>query len=152
MTITQHWFRWRLGAKQATSLYLNQCWPDSLMNICGSRWRWVKEKKKTLSIFCHFSPLWCTCGWSLFSWKTRTYLSETFNAMPADKLVAQGARVLATMVLTKAIIGSDNGLSPNRRQAIIWTNAGIVLIRPLGTNFSPILIEIHTFSFKKRGI
>ena len=25
-------------------------------------------------------------------------------------------------------IGSDNGLSPGRRQAIIWTNAGIVLI------------------------
>ena len=28
--------------------------------------------------------------------------------------------------------GSDNGLSPRRRQAIIWTNAGILLIRPLG--------------------
>ena len=45
--------------------------------------------------------------------------------------------------------GSDNGLSPSRRQAIIWTNAGILLIGPLGTNFSEILIEIHTFSFKK---
>ena len=32
------------------------------------------------------------------------------------------------------IIGSNNGLSPGRRQAIIWTNAGILLIRPLGTN------------------
>ena len=39
-------------------------------------------------------------------------------------------------------IGSDNGLSPCRRQAIIWTNAGILLIRPLGTNFTEILIEI----------
>ena len=47
------------------------------------------------------------------------------------------------------IIGSDNGLSPGRRQAIICTNAGILLIGPLGTNFSEILIEIHTFSFKK---
>ena len=47
------------------------------------------------------------------------------------------------------IIGSDNGLSPGRRQAIIWTNAGILLIRPLGTNFNEILIEIQTFSFKK---
>ena len=44
------------------------------------------------------------------------------------------------------IIGSDNGLSPGRRQAIIWTNAGILLIRPLGTNFSEISIEIQTFS------
>ena len=42
-------------------------------------------------------------------------------------------------------IGSDNSLSPGRRQAIIWTNAGILLIGPLGTNFVEILIEIHTF-------
>ena len=47
------------------------------------------------------------------------------------------------------IIGSDNGLSPGRRQAIIWTNAGILLIWSLGTNFNEILIEIKTFSFKK---
>ena len=47
------------------------------------------------------------------------------------------------------IIASDNGLSPGRRQAIIWTNAGILLIGPLGTKFNEILIEIHTFSFKK---
>ena len=46
-------------------------------------------------------------------------------------------------------IGSDNGLSPDRHQAIIWTNAGIMLIGPLGTNFIEILIEILTFSFKK---
>ena len=41
------------------------------------------------------------------------------------------------------INGWDNGLSPGRRQAIISTNAGILLIGPLGTNFSEILIEIH---------
>ena len=39
------------------------------------------------------------------------------------------------------IIGSDNGLSPGRRQAIIWTNDVILWIRPLGTNFSEILID-----------
>ena len=47
------------------------------------------------------------------------------------------------------IIGSDNGLSPDRRQAIIWTNAGLLLIGPLGTHLSEILIEILTFSVKK---
>ena len=46
-------------------------------------------------------------------------------------------------------IGSDNGLSPGRRHAIIWTNAGILLIGPFWTNFSQILIAIHTFSLKK---
>ena len=47
------------------------------------------------------------------------------------------------------IIGPDNGLSSGRRQAIIWTNAGILLIEPLRTNFNEISIEIHIFSFKK---
>ena len=52
-------------------------------------------------------------------------------------------------VSKQTIIGSDNGLSPGRRQAIIWTNAGQLLIGPSGTNFIQILIEILTFSFKK---
>ena len=30
----------------------------------------------------------------------------------------------------------DNGISPNLRRAIIWTNAKIFLIRPSGTNLS----------------
>ena len=47
------------------------------------------------------------------------------------------------------IIGSENGLAPSRRQAIISTNAGILLIWTSGTYFSEILIEIQTFSFKK---
>ena len=47
------------------------------------------------------------------------------------------------------IIASDNGMSPGRCQAIIWTNAGILLFGPLGTNFSEIFIKIYTFSFKK---
>ena len=54
-------------------------------------------------------------------------------------------RVTHICVNKLTIIGSDNGLSPGRRQAIIWTNAGILLIGP----FSEILIEIPTFSFKK---
>ena len=58
-------------------------------------------------------------------------------------------RVTHICVSKIAIIGSDNGLSPGRRQAIIWTSVGIVLIGPLGTNFNEILIEIYTFSFKK---
>ena len=58
-------------------------------------------------------------------------------------------RVTHICVGKSTIIGSDNGLSPGRRQAIIWTNAGILLIEPLGTNFSEILIGIQIFSFKK---
>ena len=39
------------------------------------------------------------------------------------------------------IIGSDNGLLPGQYQTIIWTKAGILLIGPLGINFSEISIE-----------
>ena len=46
-------------------------------------------------------------------------------------------------------IGSDTDLLPGRRQAIIRTNAGILLIGPVETNFNDILIEIHMFSFQK---
>ena len=52
-------------------------------------------------------------------------------------------------VIERASIGSDNGLSPFRRQTIILTNAGILSIGPLWTNFSEILIKIQNFSFTK---
>ena len=58
-------------------------------------------------------------------------------------------RVTHTCVGKLTIIGSDDGLSPGRRQAIIWTNAGIFLFGPLGSNFREVLIEIDIFSFKK---
>ena len=50
------------------------------------------------------------------------------------------------------LIGSDNGLLPGWRQVIIRTNAGILLIGPLGTNFIEILIKFITFSFQKRHL
>ena len=67
----------------------------------------------------------------------------------SDALLTHWGRVTHICVGKLTIIGSDNSLSPGRRQAIIWTSAGVLLIGPLGTNFSEILIGIHTFSFKK---
>ena len=46
-------------------------------------------------------------------------------------------------------ISSGNGLSPLQRQAITWTNADLLLVGPLETNFSEIWIKIHVFSFIK---
>ena len=57
-------------------------------------------------------------------------------------------RVTHICVSKLTTIGSDNGLSPGRRQAIIWTNDGVLLIRTLRTNFSEILSKINSFSFK----
>ena len=63
--------------------------------------------------------------------------------------ITHWGRVTHICVSKLTNIGSDNGLSSCRRQTIIWTNAGMSFIGPLGTNFSEILIEIRTFSFKK---
>ena len=52
-------------------------------------------------------------------------------------------------IIKLTIIGSDNGLLPGQCQAIIWTNARLLLVWPLGTNFSEISIDIKAFSFKK---
>ena len=51
--------------------------------------------------------------------------------------------------LNRVSIGSDNGLSPIRCQAIIWTSAGLLSTGHLGTNFSEILAKIQNFSFTK---
>ena len=46
------------------------------------------------------------------------------------------------VLASKAIIDPDNGFSPSRRHAIIWTYVRILLIGPYDTNLSQILIEI----------
>ena len=58
-------------------------------------------------------------------------------------------RVTHICINKLTIIGSDNGFIPGWRQAIIWTNAGILLIQNWGTSCSQILNEIYAFSFKK---
>ena len=64
-----------------------------------------------------------------------------------EVLVEPEWRIYASVNYTTT--GLDNGLSPGGRQAIIWTNAEILLTAPFGTNFSEILFETRTFSFKK---
>ena len=75
--------------------------------------------------------------------------AQTITEIIYRNRLTHWGRVTHICVGKLTIIGSDNGLAPGRRQAIIRTNAGISLIGPWGTNFSEILIEILTFSFKK---
>ena len=91
-------------------------------------------------------------------WRLIICLLDVFDFFPHGLFIAKlhvynvlthWGRVTHICDGNPTIIGPDNGLSPGRRQAIIWTNAGILLIEPCGTNFSEILIGIHTFSFKK---
>ena len=77
-------------------------------------------------------------------WKDATLKNTTVS------FLTHWGQVTHICVSKLTIIGSGNGLSPGRRQAIIWTSAGILLIEPLGTNFNEILIEI-IYSFIKKN-
>ena len=74
---------------------------------------------------------------------------DTWTFVGVCMVLTPWGRVTYICVTKSTNIGSNNGLSPGRRQAIIWTNDGMLLIWPLGTNFSEMLIGIHIFSFKK---
>ena len=103
------------------------------------------------------SPIWCQAitstnvefkkkkSWILVNLLLRNSLSKIW--MKYTNLLTHSGRMIGICVGYLTIIGSDNGLSPHRRQAIIWTNAGILLIGPLGTIFGEILSKILTFSF-----
>ena len=85
---------------------------------------------KYISIMTHIAFIWLVCP------HTSGYLTHW-------------GRVMHICIGKLTIIGPDNGLSPGRRQAIIWTNAAILLIGPLGTNLSEFLNEIQTFPLKR---
>ena len=114
--------------RQATSHYLSQCWPRSLTPYGITRPQWVNFN---LELF------WVT-----------TFHCLTWMYLFIHALTHWG-RVTHICVSKQTIISSDNGLSLGRHQSIISTNDGILLIGSLGTNFSEILKEIYTFSFKK---
>ena len=61
-------------------------------------------------------------------------------------------RVTHICVSNVTIIDSDNGLAPGRGQAIIWTDARILLIRTWGTNFSEILRSQNSYIFIQENL
>ena len=65
----------------------------------------------------------------------------------ASYVIEDGWRIYP--IVYNVDIGSDNGLSPERHQAIIEANADLLSIESLGTAFNQILIKIRTFSMKK---
>ena len=93
-------------------------------------WSWLIISK----VLCHSSKGNST---------ENAHVSNRHNAL------THWGRVTHICVSKLTIICSVNGLSPGRRQAVIWTNDGLLPIGPQGTNFKEILIEIHAFLFKK---
>ena len=100
----------------------------------------------------------CNAAWDLVEWRDVLYVSVVLpfacKGCPYGirlhlMFLTHWGRVMHICIGKLTTIASDNGLSPGRRQAIIWTDAGILSIGSLGTNFNEILSEIHKFSFKK---
>ena len=91
---------------------------------------------KSLSKLLHFRSRKCIWKWPFCLGNMLTHWGRVTH-MCVDHLTS---------------IASDNGLSPGRRQAIIWFNAGILLIGPLATNFSEIVIDVLKFLFKKKPL
>ena len=67
-------------------------------------------------------------------------------------LLTHWGQVTHICVSKLIIIGSDNGLSPDRHRAIIWTNAWSLSIEPLRTYFNENVIKIQQFSLKKMHV
>ena len=101
----------------------------------------VKNDSKCLTVI----------AWSILSTnaKQETSNSSTSRVRYGSLLLTHWGWVTHICICKLTIIGSDNGLLSDRRQAIIWTNDGILSIGPSGTKLSEILIAIHIFSFKK---
>ena len=76
---------------------------------------------------------------------SRSHMAFTFLEEAVMFALTHWSRVRHICVNKLAIIDSSNDSSPGQRQAIIWTKAGILVIGPLETNFSDILIEIQIF-------
>ena len=114
----------------------------SCFYLCS--WSCICVDWTSFNFVCWWRPLFCTVK---NVQDAIAIVKKEIKSM-VDWLTHWG-RVTHICVGKLTIISSYNGLSPGRRQAIIWTSAGIVLIGPLGTNFSEILIEINTFSLKK---
>ena len=119
---------------------------------------WLINKVRLINIWC-YQRCYMVRDYVTFVIKSRCiiviqslkhrYRAPRFCQLFGYILKTHWGRVTYVCVSKQTIIGSDNRLSPGRRQAIIWNNAGILLIRTIGTNLSEILSEINKFSFRK---
>ena len=120
---------------------LTQCMKRPVAHSLNSNWFWIELPENC-----------CEPLKFIMKYISIQFCEQPGHGRPFHALLTHWGRVTHICVGNLTIIGSDNGLWPDWRQAIIWTNARILLIGPLGTNFIEMLIEIHTFSFKKKHL
>ena len=113
-------------------------------------WLWWQNLIMNYS-FIALWPIYASIAWHKTWWKLIQIMACCLMTPShyLESMLTHWGRVTHICISKLTIIASDNGLSPGRHQAIIWTNAAILLIGPLRTNFNEILIENHIISFKK---
>ena len=93
---------------------------------------------------------------SLFVFPCLSHVScvicEVSHSITYCPTLTHWGRVTHICVNELTTIGSNNGLAPSRRQAIVWTYAGTLLIRSSGTNLNELLIETDVVLFKKMDL
>ena len=108
--------------------------------ICDNKlcWTWTW----TMRAVWNFHRIWITMEKSFLKWTHGFYVSAVCGNSISPNAVHKES-------VNQVSIGPDSGLLPIKRQAIIQTNAGLLSIGPLGTDFNEILITIQNFSFTK---
>ena len=98
---------------------------------------------------CESFPLDSYFTRTMYNWPGDVHMFMSLLICNTSHDLTHWGRVTHICVSNLIIFSSDDGLSAGRHLAIFWTNDGIFLIEPLGTNFNGFLIKILTFSFKK---
>ena len=122
-------FIWENQIKNVVCKMMTTLFPPECVNIGHGD----NPKRGWIGLY-QLTPSWSTC------------ISNT-----GSQVLTHCGRVTHICISKPTIIGSDNGLSPGRRQAVIWTDDGILLMWTLGTNFGEIRIKIKKISFTKKA-
>ena len=118
---------------------LIHCWPNPYFSQCPS------ISVCLIGHHCKSNPF---NGWSTLGKLVRKAVAwmADMDGLLMEPCITHWGRVTHICVSKLTIIGSDNVLSPDRRQGIIWINDGLLLIGPWGTNFSSSLTHISATS------
>ena len=114
--------------------------------LTPERWGTVITPQTWLSVWTGISNIFCVrqnLSQDTGAPSILAAFADTLSLSARNMLIISSPPIAAYMrQWTGSAFGADNGLAPDRRQAIIWTNARILLPGPLGTNFNEISGEM----------
>ena len=140
------WTHWPLGG---TAVISNEKFQTNISNKYLNHLLWNSPQVNTIKPHRWWvNIVLCAIRQHAITWNTID-MWQHMDGVTRLQWVNTRATHIYVCISKLTIIGLDSGLLPGRHQAIIRTNAGILLIWPLGTNFSEISIKIYAFSFKK---